>query len=259
MARTSDDSGGLNVLTKVGAVITAVAATNGITAAALAKELDEPISSVYRLLANLAALRWVERGEKRGQYRLGTRFTWLGDRVERQLDLRSTSLPSLRALNSETRQTTFLCIRTDNRATCIERIEGEDVQIQRLKLGGSLPLHEGASTRVLLAYAPADFIDEYVETIRDDRARAQLSEQLTAIRSQGYAVADDEFAAGIRSVGAPVFNHRNEVIAAISISGLLDRGVVDDQASIERVRQEAERISAAMGLVRSNLESEVAA
>lgn len=248
MPREAEGTAGLHVLAKAQAIVRALASGQGMSAAALAARVDEPTSSVYRLLASMTALRWVERGERRGEYRLGTRFIWLGGRFESQLDLRASALPSLRLLNAETGQTAFLCIRTDDRATCIERVDGQDVQIQRLQLGGSLPLDDGATPRVLLAYSAPEFVDDYLSApTRTDLDRHRIAGELAEIRAHGYVVADDELAAGIRSVGAPVFDHTGAIVAAVSVSGLQVRGIVDSDSTITLVLREAERISGLLG------------
>lgn len=247
MASGVDPIAGLHVLGKARAVIDAVADSPGMSVAALAERVDEPVSSMYRLLASLTALRWLERGESRGEYRLGTRFIWFGDRFEAHRDLRAAALPSLRLLNEQTGQTAFLCVRNDTSATCIERIDGQDVQIQRLHLGGSLPLHEGASPCVLLAYSAEDFRATYLDTLPAGPIRDGTTAEVIECRERGYALADDEIAVGVRSVGAPIFDHRGDVVAAISISGLRDRGVVDSVATVHLVVDEAARISALLG------------
>jgi DNA-binding IclR family transcriptional regulator len=243
-----DGAAGLNVLAKAQSAVEEIARRGPLTAADLATRLDEPASSVYRLLTNLTQARWLERGDVRGEYRLGSRFLWLSDRLEGQLDVRSAALPSLRVLNSATRQTSFLCVRSGDRATCIERLDGQDVQIQRLRVGASLPLHEGAAPRVLLAFQPGPFVDDYFASSfpkTGDSRRAR--EELTQIVTRGYAVADDEAASGIRSVGAPIFDHRGQVTAAISVSGLSGRLIVDSDETVQLVRTEAAAASTSLG------------
>jgi len=248
MRQEPEAGGGLNVLSKAQNAVEAIASAGALTASELASRLNEPVSSVYRLLANLTELKWVERGDSRGDYRLGARFLWLGDRLESQLDVRTVASPSLRLLHAATGQTVFLCIRSEDRATCIERIDGQDVQIQRLRLGHSLPLHEGASPRVLLAFQSARFVDEYVTSAFTDVAvRDRVREEVRGIRARGYVLADDEAASGIRSVGAPIFDHRGQIVAALSVSGLRQREIVDSESTIRAVVQEAARASAALG------------
>jgi DNA-binding IclR family transcriptional regulator len=45
-----------------------------------------------------------------------------------------------------------------------------------------------------------------------------LKEHLKAVRTQGYAIDDEENEKGIRCVAAPLYNEIGKVVAAISIS-----------------------------------------
>jgi DNA-binding IclR family transcriptional regulator len=46
----------------------------------------------------------------------------------------------------------------------------------------------------------------------------QLKDHLKAVRTQGYAIDDEENERGIRCVAAPIYNEMAKVVAAISIS-----------------------------------------
>jgi IclR family acetate operon transcriptional repressor len=46
-----------------------------------------------------------------------------------------------------------------------------------------------------------------------------LKEHLKTVRTQGYAIDDEEKERGIRCVAAPIFNETGKAVAAISISG----------------------------------------
>ena len=60
-ARDIDVGGGLELVTKVDAVITALEQHGELSAADLAGILDEPLSSTYRMLQSLAGIGWVDR------------------------------------------------------------------------------------------------------------------------------------------------------------------------------------------------------
>lgn len=251
MATTNETSLGINVVSKAAAAVAAVAESGELTAPELAEKLGEPTSSVYRLLTNLERLGWLEKGAQRGKVRIGLEFVWLADRLEQQLDVRRIASPELSLLNELTGQTAFLCVRREERAVCIERIDGQDVQVQRLRLGESLALHEGAAPRAILAFESDAFVSGYLIRAFDSEAeRARMRGNLEGVRAAEVSVAHEEGASGIGSVGAPIFDQHGDVVAALSVSGmrhLLFGGRIDPETL---VREAANRVSAALGCER---------
>jgi DNA-binding IclR family transcriptional regulator len=250
------DSGGLELISKAGAVLDILEQHKEASAADLAAALGEPLSSVYRLLQSLTTTGWVDRGSRRGAYRLGLSLMTIGGLVEDHLDIRDASLPSLRELVDATKATSFLCVRRGPRAVCLERIEGYAVQSLAMLLGGSLPLYAGAAPRALLAFLPAAeqsaILKDTSQQLRDDPPRPDNKDiiaDIARIRAAGYSVSDGDVTPGIASLGAPVFNHRGEVQGALSLSGL--RGQVLNPAGmddiIELLRRAAGKASAALG------------
>lgn len=249
------DAGGLELISKAGAVLDILEASGPTSAADLAEVLDEPLSSVYRLMQSLTAIGWVDRVAKRGPYRLGLTWMTLGGLLEDHLDIREACRPALRSLVSSTGATSFLCVRRGSRAVCLERVEGASVQSLALQLGSSLPVYAGAAPRALLAFlSHAEQEDALAETtqLRGDPARparSVIEADVTKTRAQGFAVSDGDVTPGVAALGAPVFNHRGEVEGAISISGLtaqvLDREVLD--RNVDLLRLATAQASAALG------------
>jgi IclR family KDG regulon transcriptional repressor len=80
-----------------------------------------------------------------------------------------------------------------------------------------------------------------------------LKEHLKAVRTQGYAVDDEENERGIRCVAAPVFNEAGKAVAAISISGpafRITKKVVQETLKKE-VMETAFRISERLGFIKN--------
>ena len=259
LSRTADlerDSGGLELISKAGAVLDILEQHEEASAADLAAALGEPLSSVYRLLQSLTATGWVDRGSRRGAYRLGLSLMTIGGLVEDHLDIRDASLPSLRELVDATALTSFLCVRRGPRAVCVERIEGYAVQSLAMLLGGSLPLYAGAAPRALFAFLPvaeqSAILKDTGPQLGDDPPRPDdndILDDIARIRAAGYSVSDGDVTPGIASLGAPIFNHRGEVQGALSLGGL--RGQVLDPAGVDDtvvlVRRAAHKASAALG------------
>lgn len=222
----SEAAVGLELISKVDAIVSALERNGEMTAAELASEFDEPLSSTYRMLQSLSRVGWVDRSPRRGRYRLGLAMMTIGGRVEDSLDIRELARPSLQALLDATNTTSFLCVRRGSRAVCIERLEGHAVRSLAMELGSSLPLYAGAAPVALLAFLPESeqelvLRDEYAMPGDPRRpASSELESTLAEVRRRGYAISDGDVTPGIAALGAPVFNHRHELVASISVSGL---------------------------------------
>ena len=247
------DTAGLELIAKVDAVIGVLESRGEASAAEIAKRTGEPLSSVYRLLQSLTGVGWVDRGWRRGTYRLGLLLLTIGGQLEDKLDVRECALPSLRRLVDTTGTTSFLCVRRDTRAVCVERIEGQAVRSLAMQLGSSLPLYAGAAPRAILAFLPPA---EQRSSLRLSRLpgdppppdAAAIQADIERVRRDGFSVSDGDVTPGIAALGAPVFNHRGELAAAISISGLRSQVLGSSrEANIELITSSAREVSRALG------------
>ena len=119
----------------------------------------------------------------------------------------------------------LLSSRRGFQAVFIERLPGERVHTLAVKLGGVLPLHVGASPRALLAFEPDAFWDEYFAAVSVEpwmpsspADEAGVRELLYEIRRTGVAISDEDVVAGVSTVGAPIFDHRGAVRAALAFN-----------------------------------------
>ena len=133
------------LIVKAGAVMEALATERVATSARLTELTGEPVSSMYRMLATLSDIGWVEQIEHRGSYRIGGKLLSLASTLTTILDIRRAALPIMTTIHEATGETTFLCVRHGTRAVCIERLDGVRVNSRVLRLGRSLPLHIGAA------------------------------------------------------------------------------------------------------------------
>jgi DNA-binding IclR family transcriptional regulator len=242
-------------LAKAVLLLEALAEEGEATPRRLSEVLNEPRTTVYRLLTGLQALDMVETGTRAGTYRLGWRLLRLGSAVIARLDERQAALPVMERIHECTGETVFLCVRRGDDAVCIERLDGLRVQSLVLRLGGSLPLHLGAGPRVLLAWEPREEWEAYVERVpleplteKTPTTRDELFEELEQAVEQGYALSDEDVTAGIASLGAPVFDYTGRVRAAISVGGMRKFVLEEIRAeAVELLTAGARDISVALG------------
>jgi DNA-binding IclR family transcriptional regulator len=78
-------------------------------------------------------------------------------------------------------------------------------------IGVPLPLDRGSGGKVLLAFAPTS------------GSEPELSPELQKVRRRGWAASAGEREPGVASVSAPVLDRRGQVVAAIGVSGPIER------------------------------------
>jgi len=257
MTEMTSSATGLDTLRKADAVLRALEHHSDLAVAELSALVDEPVSSLYRILTSLTALGWVEPGGRRGRYRLGLDIMRIGYAVEDRLSIRAHALPTLGDLHARTGLTVYLCVRRFTRSVCIERVEGRDVRSLATMIGSSTPLFAGAAPRVLLATLADADRDQVIESgFRLDPNDPPVPHDLAirndaeAVRRQGYAVSDGDVTPGVAAIGAPVCDHRGDVVAAISVSGLRPAVLGPDAAvDVATVVDGAAAISASLGFL----------
>lgn len=252
--KASREVAGLELFRKANALLEILEEGGEWSAQELADRAEEPVSSTYRMLTSLKEIGLVEKGLSRGRFRLGLYAMSLGAVCDDRLSLRRVSTPWLEWLQTETSATSFLMLRRGYNAVCIDRVVGKGVRSLALRLGGSMPLYAGAGPRALLAFLPdadrRDVLDHFAsesDANPDVPARRQLQRVIDEIREAGVSMSDEDVTPGIAAVGAPVFNHRGELEAAISVSTVRARLLQDRARTVRLVLEAADAISRAMG------------
>lgn len=184
-----------------------------------------PISTVHRLLATLEQAGWVIR--RRGGYGLSLRIAEIASHILTGIDLREEARPLMQQLCRNSKETTYLVMRQEDHAVCVERVEGDRmVRVMAWDVGSVLPLHTGAGPMALLAFENPSEIERLLssDTLLHANGRpvspSVILERLRVIRHKGWSFSLDETFEGIASIGAPVFGRNGLPIAAISMGGL---------------------------------------
>jgi IclR family pca regulon transcriptional regulator len=107
----------------------------------------------------------------------------------------------------------------------VSRVMSDDLHI-----GSRLPAYCTSIGRVLLAYMPAEQLEPYLarvvltpHTARTVSSVEKLRLALRNVRRHGYALVDQEFEVGLRSIAVPVYSPTGRVVATINLSGSAPR------------------------------------
>ena len=204
---------GIGVLDKaVGVLHTIAESPCGL--AELCDRTGLPRATAHRLAAGLEVHRLLAR-DGDGRWRLGPAVSELAAQASDPLLAASASvLPRLRDISGESVQ---LYRRDGTWRICIAAVEPPAGLRDTVPIGARLPMTAGSGAKVLLAYSDDATQQSVLPTAKfSDRALAE-------VRRRGWAQSAAEREPGVASVSAPVRDARGTVIAAISVSGPIDR------------------------------------
>jgi IclR family KDG regulon transcriptional repressor len=187
-------------------------------------------STTHRLLSTLETTEMVEFDKKTGHYRLGLKTFRLGSVVSKSMELVKQADPLLWNLADETDETSFLLVADGNEALCLRRFDGtHHVRVLFLEAGKHSAFNCGAAQRVLLAHLPEWRWEEVVAnharrmTQYSLVSRDELERDRREIRERGYSVSWEDVTMHACALGAPVRDSSGTVIAAVSVSGIVQR------------------------------------
>jgi DNA-binding IclR family transcriptional regulator len=204
---------GIGVLDKaVGILHTIAESPCGL--AELCERTGLPRATTYRLAAALEVHRLLARDDE-GRWGLGPALTELAAHVNDPLLAASAAvLPALRETTGESVQ---LYRREGTSRVCVAALEPAAGLRDTVPVGARLPMTAGSGAKVLLAYGDSATRDAVLPNAKfTDRVLAE-------VRRRGWAQSVAEREPGVASVSAPVRDGRGVVVAAISVSGPIDR------------------------------------
>ncbi len=217
----------------------------GLTAKQVAALSRLPVSTVHRFLANLVTAGFLNR-DTEGTHHLGIVCFSIGQAAAGQLDIRRLSLPYLRELNQQTRETIHLTVRHALSAVYVEKLDSPEPLRIYSRIGASVPLHCTAVGKVMLAYMPGDEQDRILPELDLKRrtpnsvgSLQELRTELLRVRKNGYGYDLEEHELHIRCVAAPIWDHTGSVQSSLSITAPAFR------MPVARLRQLAPMIQAA--------------
>jgi DNA-binding IclR family transcriptional regulator len=208
--------------------ILAAKAEVGVGLSELSALIGMPKSSTHRYMATLQSVGLAERNGV-DRFRLGTRVIELAGSFLANSDLRSESQATLDELADMTGETIHLAVPSGTGVVYIAKIESKHTLGMSSHIGARLPMHCTALGKAILAFSAP----ERLQAVLAERPEARtahtitspeaLRAELVTVRSQGFALDNEENEVGICCVGAPIIDYTGNAIAAISISGPRER------------------------------------
>ena len=209
-----DSTSGVGVLDKEALVLSALE-SGPTTLAGLVTATGLARPTAHRLAVALEHHRLVAR-DLHGRFVLGPRLTELASAAGEDR-LLATAGPILARLRDITGESAQLFRRQGDARVCAAAAERPSGLRDTVPIGSQLTMNAGSAAQVLLAW------DE-PERIAKGLLHANFSAvALATVRRRGWAQSVAEREPGVASVSAPVRSPSGKVIAAVSVSGPIER------------------------------------
>jgi len=207
-------SSGVGVLDKATCVLTALE-SGPMTLAGLVNVTGLSRPTAHRLAVALEYHRLVGR-DLSGRFVLGPRLTELAQSAGEDR-LLSTAGPILTRLRDITGESSQLFRRQGDMRICVAAAERPSGLRDTVPVGAQLTMKAGSAAQVLLAWEEPDRLQKGL-------IQAQFTaETLAMVRHRGWAQSVGEREVGVASVSSPVRSPGGKIIAAVSVSGPIER------------------------------------
>jgi len=215
----------------------------------IANYTDISKSTACRLLQTLESEGFIHQNANDNTYRLGSALLSLTHTAINQFTFLKEMTPFLKNLTNYTKETSYIALLEHKDVIYIKK-EDSPFRVQMLShIGRRNPAYCTGSGLAMLAFIDeqtiSDMFPQQLPTYTKHTISTleELQEELKVIRKQGYAISKGQYTENIISIGAPIFNTKQKVIASITVTGPINRIMINLHKFIEALIQESDKIT----------------
>jgi len=241
-------------LSKALTVIDALAQSHGpVGISELSRRLGLSKNQIFRVVKTLEQFGYIHQVDDK--YALGLRFLELGRHILNESDLVQTAIPHLNEVRNATGECVCLFMLDGRESVCIALREGLGLVNITARVGHRYLLHAGAAPKAILANQPAAFVRNVIDehglpayTPHTITESAELQRTLAEIRERGFALSNEDMLVHAFEVAVPIYDRDDQVRAALSVTGPVDRfGPKERIAALRVIAEVCDRISVSLG------------
>lgn len=229
--------------------------SDGVSISELSRELDLGKSTVHRIIETMESKGYINQDDDTKKYHLSWKLFELGNSIPRRRNLFTMDTTHLQALCDRFQETVNMGVRVDDSVVTIHKINPTSSLIANLQIGTREALHATAMGKALITQMTREELVKLLGvgpyeqfTSKTISNVDQLIEEINQIRGRGYSLDDEEYSAGLTCISVPLKDYRNEIVAAVSISGATIRMTEEKLNEIQKeLKQVARKLSAYLG------------
>src|SRR4051794_40251140 len=185
-------------------------------------------AAARRFLLTLADLGYVRTDGR--WFSLSPRVLELGYAYLSSLSLPEVAEPHMERLVAEVHESSSVSVLDGEDIVYVARVPTSRIMTVSINVGTRFPAYATSMGRVLLAGLEEDALEAFLERVelrrlspRTVKTARALRAELRRVRSQGWALVDQELEEGLRSVAVPIRDRGGRVVAAANVSAHASR------------------------------------
>ena len=196
----------------------------GLSLTEIARELDLPVNSVFRITGTLHSRGYLQRREDDKRFVLTNKLFDLSRPQVREKSLVVCALESLKWLRDETGETTQILACANHKMTVLEQcISSQPIKVSST-VGLQVPMYSCAPGKAVLAHLPPAELDKFFAAVTLKQftpttlaTRSALENDLAKTRKRGFSTDIAEGLEGIHCVAAAILDEYRYPVAAITV------------------------------------------
>ncbi len=228
-------------------------APGGMTNKDISQSLGFAPSSTLGILRTMLEYGYLMIDEGK-RYSLGGKLVRLGDIAASRFDIGKMASPHLKHLMNALEETCFLAVLSGDEIVYIAKEWCEQTINTNANIGSRKPVYCTGLGKAFLAFLPEkesreiiDQIDFEEYTHKTVRNKKDLEEQLKQFRMQGYSIDDQEIEEGLWCAAIPIYDGSRRMVAAISVSGPIERMLSKKDKIISELLMTGKKLSEQLG------------
>ncbi len=227
---------------------------NAIGITEFSKHLDLPKTTIQSIVQTLEALTYLEKDPKTSKYRLGPQVFQLGMQYAANMDIVNIGKVWMERLSFQFREPVNVGMLVGNKVVVLLRVDPENRFMTYPQAGSVIPLHTTCIGKILLAYLDNTQRMSILDTYNFEKftpntilSREIFLKEIDTVKKERISFENQESVTGMSGIGAPIFNHTNQVIAAFTITGNADRIHDNKEQIVEAVHYTSREVSLLLG------------
>lgn len=210
-------------------------------------------STVYRILTTLMRRGYLTRGDE-GNYKIGHKMIEVISYYISDIEIQTEARPYITEISEYLGMGAYLGILEGDKVIYVEKANVSGAVSTFTSIGVRTPSYCTAMGKCLLSGLSKAELEETMKdcsfikfTPNTLNSMQLLQKEIEKVRKQGWAIDDEEYETGHRCIGAPVYDYKGDIVAAVSTCGEIH--ILTD----ERIQRTAEYIKKMAGEISKKL------